>query len=86
MVVINFLPVYRRNIEIQQQQQQQQQQLTPKNNLNYLRAIILTKRQKIVERRETLIKNNQTKSSAKYERNVTIKTTLHTKTIAKLTM
>lgn len=88
MVVINLLPVYRRNIEIQQQkqQQQQQQQLTPKNNLNYLRAIILTKRQKIVERRETLIKNNQTKSSAKYERNVTIKTTLHTKTIAKLTM
>ena len=86
MVVINLLPVYRRNIEIQQQQQQQQQQLTPKNNLNYLRAIIITKRQKIVERRETLIKNNQTKSSAKYERNVTIKTTLHTKTIAKLTM
>ena len=99
MTFFNLLPVYQRNFEAQQQQQQQQhqqqqqqqQQLhTPIKNLHYLRAIILTKRQKIVERRETLIRNidddKTSDDTVKFKRNVTIKTTLRTKTIAKLTI
>lgn len=75
MSAIKLLPVYRRrDVELQQHP-----------HLHYLRAIIVTRRQISVERRETLHGRSRDKTELKgAKKSVIVKTITHTKTIARL--